>query len=199
MRERGGAFGAMAAGHALGPRRRARGVEHDRPGLGIDARLDVRRFPVDERFERKSSPARSPPQCAGRFARLRSSRTAVGGDVLVNDRLRLGVGSAEVELVGGRAPVQRRDDDTGELAGPMDGGRLPAILQHRDEVIARLEAQARRSGDKCGNPLIPLRDSSGARRHRPCAERFGIARDAREKTRAEIKHGPSIRSIDRYR
>ena len=40
MRDRGRPFGAMAAGHAFGSRRRTRGIEHDRAGIGADSRLN---------------------------------------------------------------------------------------------------------------------------------------------------------------
>ena len=39
------------------------------------------------------------------------------------------------------APVDRRDDDAGELAGPVEGRRLPAILQHGEQMIAGLESE----------------------------------------------------------
>ena len=47
----------------------------------------------------------------------------------------------EIELGGGRAPIDRRDDDAGELAGPVQGRGLPAILQHREQMIAGLEPE----------------------------------------------------------
>ena len=44
-----------------------------------------------------------------------------------------------VHLVGLGAPVQRRDDDAGELACPVQGRHLPAVLQQRDQVVAALQ------------------------------------------------------------
>jgi hypothetical protein len=70
------------------------------------------------------------------------------GNVLVNDRAGFGIVDAEIDLLTRRAPVHRRDDDAGELAGPVDGRCLPAILQHGEELIAGLETEFVEGGDE---------------------------------------------------
>ena len=55
--ERRGAFGALAARHALRLGGGARRIEHHRPGLRIGARLRIRRIRRRERLERRRRPA----------------------------------------------------------------------------------------------------------------------------------------------
>ena len=40
-----------------------------------------------------------------------------------------------------------RDDDAEELAGPMQGRHLDAVLQHDDEVVAPAQAQGHSASD----------------------------------------------------
>ena len=145
MGERGGALGALAARHALRPRGGARRIEHDRPGFGVGPRPRILGAAAEQGFEgeliRLRPPERDPCQLPRRLGRMHRRR----GGVLVHDRHRHGIVEAEIELVGARAPIERRDDDAGELARPVDGRRLPAVLQHGDQMIARRRARARRS------------------------------------------------------
>ena len=187
MRQRRGAFGALAARHALRLGGGARRVEHHRPGLGIGAGLRIRRIRRDQRLERdiaRQHRRRSSGTCRPRPRPC----TACRRHALIDQRLGLGVGEAIVELVRGRAPVQRRDDDAGELAGPMDGRRLPVVLQHRDQMVAGLEPQPVEARDQRGNPPVPLRIGET---HVAIddGERVRVARNAGQKARAKIKHG----------
>ena len=96
---------------------------------------------------------------------------------------------AEIELVRARAPIDRRDDDAGELAGPVDGRRLPAVLQHGDEMVAGGKPDLVKAGDQRRDAPIPLAivEANVAVDDR---QRIRIACDAGEKAGAEIKHGP---------
>src|ERR1700730_18633089 len=89
--------------------------------------------------------------------------------------------------MGAAAPIERGDDDAGELARPMDRRCLPAILQHRPEMVAGFKHERVESGTKrpnffvpsaVGKPTIAVDDR----------ERGRVARDAGEEARAEIKH-----------
>jgi hypothetical protein len=70
------------------------------------------------------------------------------GNILVDDRAGFGILDAEIDLLTRRAPVHGRDDDASELAGPVDGCCLPAILQHGEEMIAGLETELVEGGDE---------------------------------------------------
>ena len=191
MRNRCGALGALTAGHALRPRGRARRIEHDRPSLGIDARLDSFCARADERLKRKVSCARIAYRDARASARFARRTHRLGGDLFVDDRLRLGVFEAEIQLARTGAPIQRGDDDAGELAGPVDRRCFPAVLQQRDEMIARPEPEVVEAGDERRNLLVPhaIGQAQFAVDDR---QRVGIARDTRDETRAEIKHGSRV-------
>jgi hypothetical protein len=110
-----------------------------------------------------------------------------GGDLLVHDRLGFSIFEVEIEFLGSRAPVERGNDDPGELARPVDGRRFPAVLQHGHEVVAGFESERVEAGNErrdfvvpgaVAQPDIPVDDR----------QRLGITRDACEEARAEIKH-----------
>ena len=125
VRERRHALGALPARHALGFAGGARGVEHQREIVGAGLR---------QRVGRVGQP--------GVELRLRADRDAgdAGGQRRGVDRSRChrfgdqhagaAVGQAVVDLVGLGAPVERRDRHAHELAGPMQGGGLMAVLQN---------------------------------------------------------------------
>src|SRR6516225_6668350 len=119
-----------------------------------------------------------------------------GADVFVDDRLRVGVVHAEIELMRAAAPIEWGDDDAGELARPMDRRRLPAILQHRHEMVASFKSERVEAGNERRNFFVPsaVGETDIAVDDR---ERAWIARDAGEEARAEIKHrgGLPARSI----
>ncbi len=71
----------------------------------------------------------------------------LGGDRFIGDGAGLGVIEHEGEFVGFGAPVQRRDDDAGELAGPVQRRGFPAVLQQGDEMVAGFEAGVVERGD----------------------------------------------------
>ena len=75
--------------------------------------------------------------CPGTFA----TRHFFGRHGLEDERPGLGVLQDEIDLVRLGAPVDRHDDDAGKLAGPVQGRRLPAVLQNRDQTIAAFEAE----------------------------------------------------------
>src|SRR5262249_4526330 len=69
----------------------------------------------------------------------------------------------------------------------MDGRSFPAVLQHGDEVVARLELQLVEALDQCGNLPKP----SGIGQSHVAVddgERLRVARHAGEKAGAEVKH-----------
>ena len=187
--ERRGALGALAARHALRLRGGAGRVEHHRPGLGIGAGQCIRRVRRDQRFERDV--ARQSDRDLLALAGLGRRLHRVRRHRLIDQRLGLGVVEAIVELVGGRAPVQRRDDDAGELAGPMDGRRLPVVLQRRDQMVAGLEPEPVEARDQRGNPPVPLRIGQ-AHLAIDDGERVRVARHAGQKAGSKIKHSSSI-------
>ena len=103
--------------------------------------------------------AAPPTAMSGQARACLDACTVSGGHIFVHERLGLGVLQAEIQFVGGRAPVQRRDDEPGELACPVDRRRFPAVLQQGNDVIVRARARAGRSRRRA-------RKSSGTRRHR---------------------------------
>src|SRR6202034_407975 len=116
------------------------------------------------------------------------------GDVLIHDRARFGVIDAKIDLTVRRAPIYRRDDDTRELTSPVNGGGFPPVLQDGNQMIAGPQPDFIESSDQGGNLRIP----------RPIGEPyvavdnrqgFGIALDAGDKARTEIKHGCVPRSV----
>ena len=188
MRKRCGALGALTSRHAFRARGRARGIEHDRPCIGADARRPSACALSDKSVEGHRVRVRvthGDPR-----ARARSARRAhgLGRDLLVHDRLGFGVIEAEIQFARAGAPIERRDDDAGELACPVDRRRFPPILQQRDEMVARVESKIVEAGDKrrnlsvpgvIGQPQLTVDDR----------QRVGITRHTGKEARAEIKHG----------
>jgi hypothetical protein len=185
MRERGGTFGALAPRHALRPRRGTGGVEHHRPRLGIGMRLRVGRVPIAPFGEVGHRDART---------RRLATRCRFRRDVLMEERLRLGVLTEEIEIVGGRAPVHRRYDDAGELAGPVQRRRLPAVLQHGDDMVAGPHAERVETRDHAGDAAVPLRIGQP---HRAVddRERIGVARHAGDEAEPQVKHKASCSAV----
>ena len=109
------------------------------------------------------------------------------GRILVSNGAGFGILDEKIDLVVLRAPIDRSDNDAGELAGPMNGGGLPIVLQHSDEMIARLEPHIVESGDEGGNLSVPFSIAQPLRTIDD-RERNGVARHAGNKARAEIKH-----------
>ena len=190
MGDRCGSLGAVPARHALWPRRRARGVEHDRPGIGTDTRLRVGRAVLDQ--VRKAGGLTGPgiDGHAQQPACQRRTLHGLGRDVLMEDRAGLGVLDAIIELVGLGAPVDRRDHEARDLAGPVQRRRLPAVLQQRDDVIAGLEAEAVERRHQRGNLVVPL-PIGQTKVAVDQGNRIGIARGAGHEAAGEIKHRTS--------
>jgi hypothetical protein len=69
----------------------------------------------------------------------------------------------------------------------MNGGGLPIVLQHGDEMIAGLEPDFVESGNEGRNLAVLCAVTLPLWAVDDC-ERIGIARYARDKARAEIKH-----------
>ena len=69
-------------------------------------------------------------------ARVFALRHGVVDHRFPDDGARAAVGQAVVDLVALGTPVQRRHDDAGELAGPVQSRHLPAVLQHHQQVVA---------------------------------------------------------------
>ena len=131
MRDRGGALGTVPAWYAFRPRGRARGIEHQRPGVGTDARAS-RRSPwrAMSCAKSKSVPSgrRDRSAMRGSVAAPARAVTALRGNVLIDEGASFGIVDTEIDLVVLGAPIHRRDDDAGELAGPVQRGRLPAYF-----------------------------------------------------------------------
>jgi len=98
MRKRRGALGALAARHPLRACGRARRIEHYRPRLGVDPRLGRACIPRHERVELQMVRARVAHGDTRAGARSARGTHRLGGDLLVHDRLRLGVFQAEIQL-----------------------------------------------------------------------------------------------------
>ena len=186
MGQRRGPFRALPPRHALGFCGGARRIEHHRPRLGIGTRQHRAVARSDQCFERivRGKPDGDPRHCTRRLRSLHR----VGRHRLIDQRLRLGILQAIVQFVGGGAPVQRRDDDAGELACPVDRRRLPVVLQHCDEMVAGLELQGVEARHQRRNPAVPL-GIGEAHAAVDDGERMGVARDAGEEACAEIEHG----------
>ena len=157
MGERRGPFGALAPRHAFRLCGRAGGVEHHRPGFGIGARNCIRSAAAGERgkcdlgwlFRIECDPRQ--------ILRQRRTGHRRGGGVFIGDRFGFGIAEIEIDLACAGAPIHRRDDDARELAGPMQRRRLPAVLQRRDQVIARLQPDRVEARDHRRDAPIPLR------------------------------------------
>ncbi len=183
MRDRRGAFGGLAARHALGLGRGAGGVEHHRPGVGGDARRNIGRRLRDERGERDGRRRRGVDRDPRQALRQVRSGNRRGGGILIGDGLGLGIVEIEIEFACGRAPVDRGDDDAGELAGPMQRRRFGAVLQHGDEVVACLEPDGVEAFDQRRNLPVPLRVCQAQFAVRD-GQRVRVAGDAAEKAEA---------------
>ena len=186
--DRRGALGALAARHALRLRGGAGGVEHHRPGIGADARFGIAGIVQKQHIEPDFIALRRAERDTLARAPAFDARSASAGDVLVDQRPWPRNLQAVVDLVGLGAPVDRRDDDAGELAGPVQRRRLPAVLQHGDQMIAGHQAELVEAGHHGRDAAVPLRIGQS---HRAVddGERVGIALHAGEKAGAEIKHG----------
>ena len=137
-----------SSGHSLGTRSRPRRVEHQRPRLGVCARLRGGASLVEQAGKIEVRRIRNGHGDAIKALRVPRGGQCRCGNVLVNDRAGFGILDAEIDIFTRRAPVHRRDDDAGELAGPVDGRCLPAILQHGEEMIAGLETELVEGGNK---------------------------------------------------
>ena len=128
---------------------------------------------------------------AGKGGRLLRCAHGDGGHTLVHDCPGLGVGKAEIEFVRTRAPIERRDDDAGELACPMDRRRLPAVLQQSDKMVAPLKPERVEGSDQRRYALVPgaIREPHVAVGDR---QRTRVAGNTGQKTAAEIKHGSEV-------
>ena len=93
LRDRGRALGAVPARHALGPRGRARGVEHQRPGLGVRRAASRRRLLSSKRRKVEVRRTAAPPTAMRGKAPARAAprSTAACGNVLVDDRAGFGI------------------------------------------------------------------------------------------------------------
>ena len=83
---------------------------------------------------------------------------------------------------------ERRRDDAGELAGPVHGGHLPAVLQHDQQVVAPGQSEIAQAGrcstDLAGPPRVAqasfaIDDGNGV----------AAALDALQEGSSEIEHG----------
>ena len=146
MGDRGGTFGALAARHALRLRRSPGGVEHDRPRIGSDTRLGRRCFARQQCQERDFAVLRGIEGDARAGFGDAGCAYGVRGHILEDDRLRFGILQVIIDLVVLRAPVDWRNHNAGELARPMDRRRLPAVLQHRDQMVAWHKAKLIKRG-----------------------------------------------------
>ncbi len=155
--ERGGTFGALAAGHALRLRRRPGGVEHHRPGVGGHARERVRRGLRGERGEADIGWQRRIERDARQLSRRGRTVHGLRGYVLIHEGFRPGILDKKVDLARRRAPVHRRDDDAGKLTGPVQARGLPAVGQRGDEMVAWLQPDGVEAGDQRRDGSVPLR------------------------------------------
>ena len=116
---------------------------------------------------------------------------SVSAGAVSAETIRVGIGQAEIELVGGESPVQRGRDKACDLTRPMNCRHLPAVLQHRGDVIAGLEAErpeaicdpANEFGPVAvGEPNLAINDS----------ERIGVSLRGVEDRAPKIEHGATL-------
>ncbi len=142
MGERGGPFGPMAAGHPFGLAGGARGIEEEGKILrGRAARRCVgagkEEFVKADLISLRLGADHDAPPPRRRRAppyRLRRGR-------LEDEGLGFGILQHEIDVGGARPPIDRGDDETGELAGPMEERRLQPVLQHGDEACPLRQAE----------------------------------------------------------
>ena len=185
MRERRGALGALAARHALWAARWCRRCRASPTRLRRRRAAAHRsRRCAEERLEREVLRARvARPRCAGKRLRLRRGAHRLPPTrLLVYDRLGLGVGTQKSSS----SAVERQFSGVmmiaGELAGPVDGRRLPAVLQQRDEMIAGREPERVEAGNERRDPPVPVAVGQ-AHVAVDDRQRLRVARDARQKAR----------------
>ena len=98
----------------------------------------------------------------------------------MDQRLGLGVPQKEIEFGGRRSPVHGRHDHAGKLAGPMQGGGFPAILQRGHDVIAGRKSEGIEARYQGRDAAVPLRIGQ-AQLTIDDGKRVRIARNAAEK------------------
>ena len=148
MGERRGALGAVPARHAFRPPGRARGVEQQAtdPRL-LPERLTVPRGRMPIGRTGSVPPSASPSAIARQIsAPLAAPGNRLGRNRIEDDRARLGIGKAVIELVGLEPPVERRHDDAEKLAGPMQARHLEPVLQDDRKPVAALQAEPAEPG-----------------------------------------------------
>ena len=109
-----------------------------------------------------------------------------------------GVGHAVVDFFRLRAPVERRDHDARELAGPVQRRRFPAVLQHDEQTVAALQAELAQAIGDTQNHCDATARRSAAHRHRRARARSDALHAVQERA-SEIKHvrPPSLASARR--
>jgi len=194
MGDAGGPFGAVTARHAFRLRRRPRRIEHDRPRLRAYARRGFRRGRIGHLRKTKGLVVGRDALADNNVAQIAREPGAgdrACGNAFVDESLGFGVLDAEIEFVGFRAPIDRRDDDSGQLARPMNCRGFPSVLQHGDDVVAGSQSEVVECGDYGRYPRIPLRVGQPQLGVHDCHS-AGIACHAGDETGTEIKHLSSL-------
>ena len=150
LRDGRGELVAVRPRHALGPPGGARGVEHEAGAVLTDdgrlaRRLALRQTGIGNLA--RLAPSRRNDDARHAFATAPRQRLADGvrRDLLEGDRLRARIFEAESHLCGARAPVEGREHDPERLAGPVEDGRLIAVLEQDQQPVALREAQPRQT------------------------------------------------------
>src|SRR5262249_4657473 len=135
-------FRALSARDALGPPSGSGRIKHHRPLLGLATRRGVGCRLLAQLLERQIATCRNVNSDTQSRSCLAGARNRLCRNALIHQNPCLAILQAIVELLRLAAPVDGRNDDACKLAGPVQGCRLTAVLEQRDEAVARPESQA---------------------------------------------------------
>ena len=162
VRDGGGALGAVGSGDTLRTSGGAGGVEHDRDVVRACPRDRIRGCAATEVVERDGAAAGPAHRDPGDRTGMRRVRDRIGRHRLEAHRPRAGIAEHVVELLGLRAPVHRRDHHPRDLAGPVQGRGLDAVLENGDQVVAVAQPHCIEPGHRTQRELDPVAVGEGS-------------------------------------
>ena len=118
---------------------------------------------------------------------MRRVRYRIGRHRLEAHRPRAGIVEHVVELLGLRAPVHRRDHHPRDLAGPVQGRGLEAVLEDGDQVVAVAQPHCIEPGHRTQRELEPVAVGEGGVAVDDC-DGGGLAFGDVEEGAAEVEH-----------
>src|SRR5262249_8997992 len=192
VRDRRRKLGAMAARRARGAAGGARSIEEQAGREFARRRGSCDRRRVAQHLE---PPALALPVGGDDHARRidpelgRRLRRGIAGRAIEGERRDLGILEAVPDLLGRGAPAHRSEDDTEQVAGPVERRHLVAVAHDDHEVVAGHEAHLPQGAGDRSDLAVPLRIGAAAL---AIDDRLGVrlAQYRNRKCRAEI-HGES--------